>query len=89
MSQTIKFNDSVVMKKLDEVKKKLEAVSLKGPSASSLGQNQLDFTKKWLYREEQISDMVKQYKKTVHKNIGDTRSNVKKLKEQDEALAKK
>ncbi|MDA7025286.1 YwqI/YxiC family protein [Bacillus sp. CLL-7-23] len=89
MSQTIKFNDSVVMKKLDEVKKKLEAVSLKGPSAHSLGQNQLDFTKKWLYREEQISDMVKQYKKTVHKNIDDTRSNVKKLKEQDEALAKK
>ncbi|MCY8269966.1 YwqI/YxiC family protein [Bacillus sonorensis] len=89
MSKTIKLNHKVVMKQLDQVKSALDSLSLNGPSAGSLGQNKLDFTKKWLEREETICDMVNQYKEAVYKNIEDTRSNVNSLKEQDEAIARK
>ncbi|QHZ45189.1 MULTISPECIES: YwqI/YxiC family protein [Bacillus] len=89
MSKTIKLNHAAVMKQLDQVKSALDSLSLKGPSAGDLGQNNLDFTKKWLEREGTIHDMIKQYKEAVDKNIEDTRSNVDSLKEQDQAIARK
>jgi hypothetical protein len=89
MSKTIKLNHAAVMKKLEQVSSTLQAVSLKSPPAGALGRNNLDFTKKWLEREAEICNMVKQYKEAVRKNIEDTRSNVDTLKEQDEAIARR
>ncbi len=89
MSKTIKLNHAAVMKKLEQVSSTLQAVSLKSPPARALGRNNLDFTKKWLEREAEICNMVKQYKEAVRKNIEDTRSNVDTLKEQDEAIARR
>ncbi|MDQ0217382.1 hypothetical protein ELQ35_07420 [Peribacillus cavernae] len=86
---TIKLKYEEVMKTLEEVKNALDAVSMDSPAAGSLGQNSLDYTTKWLDREENIHKAVQQYMEVVKKNLEDTRANVELLKEQDEAMVKK
>lgn len=83
---TIQLNHKEVVAKLNEIRNAVEALSLKGPSAGSLGENKLDFTTKWLEREMSLHELVSQYKEAVLKNLEDTRDNVNTLKEQDEAI---
>jgi len=82
----IKLKHAEVVKQLNTVKSKLEAVKLPGPA--SVGQNHLNYTTKWKEREEKIHQMVEQYVKIVEKNLEDTRANVDLLKEQDEAMVR-
>ncbi|MDG3044969.1 DUF5344 family protein [Bacillus sp. B6(2022)] len=44
---------------------------------------------KWTAREAEVGEMVSSFKEALIKNVQDTRSNVKTLKEQDEAIAAK
>ncbi|ALC83158.1 MULTISPECIES: YwqI/YxiC family protein [Bacillus] len=83
---TIQLRSKEVLAKLNEIKNEIDALSLKGPSMSSLGDNKLDFTAKWRERETNIHELVSQYKEAVLKNLEDTRDNVNTLKEQDEAI---
>lgn len=80
----IKLNHAEMMKQLDEIKRALDALVLDGPD--DVGQNKLDFTEKWLEREEMIQQFVSQYVTIVQKNVEDTRVNLDSLKEQDEAI---
>lgn len=43
----------------------------------------------WTAREAEVNEMVSSFKEALTKNVHDTRSNVKTLKEQDEAIAAK
>lgn len=80
----IKLNHAEMIKQLDEIKRALDALVLDGPD--DVGQNKLDFTEKWLEREEMIQQFVSQYVTIVQKNVEDTRVNLDSLKEQDEAI---
>ncbi|MGG3573626.1 YwqI/YxiC family protein [Bacillus gobiensis] len=83
---TIQLRHKEVISKLNEINQAVEGLSLRSPSASSLGDNKLDFTAKWLEREKNIHELVSQYKEAVQKNLEDTRDNVNTLKEQDQAI---
>ncbi|MBM7691964.1 hypothetical protein JOC77_001374 [Peribacillus deserti] len=87
--QTIKLNFDAVMQQLDDIKHALGALNLPGPSAGSLGQNQLEFTATYLEREARIHKSMTEYIQVVQKNIEDTRANVELLKKQDEAIVNK
>ncbi|MFJ5964135.1 YwqI/YxiC family protein [Bacillus sp. NPDC093026] len=84
----IKLNNQLVMGKLDEVSQAVEALMMKKAS-DKVGENSLEFVSKWTVREAKINEMVSAFKKALIKNVQDTRSNVKTLKEQDEAIAAK
>jgi hypothetical protein len=84
----IKLNYETVMKELNEVKSALANVKITPPQASTLGENQLDFTKYWLERETRIHQLINEYVEIVEKNIEDTKANVRSLKEQDEAITR-
>ncbi|MFS0653913.1 YwqI/YxiC family protein [Bacillus sp. 179-C3.3 HS] len=84
----IKLNYKTVMEKLDEVSTAVDALTMK-KAADKAGQNNLDFVTEWTSREDKINNMVADFKKALTKNVSDTRSNVKTLKEQDEAIAAK
>ncbi|MGE6630522.1 YwqI/YxiC family protein [Bacillus sp. NPDC077027] len=84
----IKLNYQVVMDKLDVVSQAVETLAMK-KAAEKVGENQLKFVSKWVEREAEIAEMVSDFRQALTKNIKDTRSNVKTLKEQDEAIAAK
>ncbi|MEY8693949.1 YwqI/YxiC family protein [Bacillus safensis] len=84
----IKLNYQTVMDKLDEVSQAVEALAMK-KAADKAGENRLEFVTKWTAREREVSEMVSSFKEALIKNVQDTRSNVKTLKEQDEAIAAK
>jgi hypothetical protein len=85
----IKLNYDAVMKELNEVKSALANTTIALPQSSSLGQNRLDFTTYWLEREARIHQLINEYVAVVEKNVEDTKANVRSLKEQDEAIARK
>ncbi|MDM5299900.1 YwqI/YxiC family protein [Bacillus pumilus] len=82
----IKLNYQTVTEKLDEVSKAVEAITMK-KAADKAGENSLKFVTKWTTREAEINEMVSSFKEALTKNVQDTRSNVKTLKDQDEAIA--
>lgn len=84
----IKLNYQTVMDQLDEVSQAVEALAMK-KAADKVGENSLEFVTKWTAREAEVSEMVSSFKEALIKNVQDTRSNVKTLKEQDEAIAAK
>lgn len=84
----IKLNYQTVMDKLDEVSQAVESLAMK-KAADKAGENSLEFVTKWTAREAEVSEMVSSFKEALIKNVQDTRSNVKTLKEQDEAIAAK
>ncbi|MDR0124085.1 YwqI/YxiC family protein [Bacillus zhangzhouensis] len=84
----IKLNYQTVMDKLDEVSQAVEALTMK-KAVDKAGENSLEFVTKWTAREAEVSEMVSSFKEALIKNVQDTRSNVKTLKEQDEAIAAK
>ncbi|MBS2967914.1 YwqI/YxiC family protein [Metabacillus sp. KIGAM252] len=85
----IKLDHAEVMKQLADMKKALSEIKIDSPSAESLGENDLKFTKVWLEKEEQIHTFADEYVKAVLKNIEDTEDNVNYLREQDEAITMK
>ncbi|MGX9290812.1 YwqI/YxiC family protein [Bacillus sp. A015] len=84
----IKLNYQTVMDKLDEVSQAVEALTMK-KAADQAGENSLEFVTKWTAREAEVGELVSSFKEALIKNVQDTRSNVKTLKEQDEAIAAK
>ncbi|MCY7673913.1 YwqI/YxiC family protein [Bacillus safensis] len=84
----IKLNYQTVIDKLDEVSQAVESLAMK-KAADKAGENSLEFVTKWTAREAEVSEMVSSFKEALIKNVQDTRSNVKTLKEQDEAIAAK
>lgn len=84
----IKLNYQTVMEKLDEVSQAVEALAMK-KAADKAGENSLEFVTKWTAHEAEINEMLSSFKEALIKNVQDTRSNVKTLKEQDEAIAAK
>ncbi|UYO35571.1 YwqI/YxiC family protein [Bacillus zhangzhouensis] len=84
----IKLNYQTVMDKLDKVSQAVEALGMK-KAADQAGENSLEFVTQWTAREAEVSEMVSSFKEALIKNVQDTRSNVKTLKEQDEAIAAK
>ncbi|WP_338780308.1 YwqI/YxiC family protein [Metabacillus sp. FJAT-52054] len=85
----IKLDHAEVMNQLADMKKALCEIKIDPPSAESLGENELKFTKLWLEKEEQIHKFAGEYVKAVLKNIEDTEDNVNYLREQDEAITMK
>nr|MDF9460303.1 YwqI/YxiC family protein [Bacillus pumilus] len=84
----IKLNYQTVMNQLDEVSQAVEALMMK-KARDKAGENSLEFVTKWTAREAEVNEMVSNFKEALIKNVQDTRSNVKTLKEQDEAIAVK
>ncbi|MEH3001180.1 YwqI/YxiC family protein [Bacillus pumilus] len=84
----IKLNYQTVMNQLDEVSQAVEDLMMK-KAADKAGENSLEFVTKWTAREAEVNEMVSNFKEALIKNVQDTRSNVKTLKEQDEAIAAK
>lgn len=84
----IKLNYQTVMNQLDEVSQAVEDLMMK-KAADKVGENSLEFVTKWTAREAEVNEMVSNFKEALIKNVQDTRSNVKTLKEQDEAIAAK
>lgn len=82
----IKLDHAQVTAQLNNVKSALLALKLPSPSPGAIGQNMLDFTDKWLEREEQIHKLLEMYITAVQKNVDDTQSNIDSLKKQDEAI---
>ncbi|MGO4898557.1 YwqI/YxiC family protein [Bacillus sp. GM2] len=85
---TIKLKHEAVIKKLEAVREALDALGLPNPPKAA-GKNKLTYVTKCNEREQNIHQMVVDYKKAVHKNIRDTKENVDLLKEQDKAIARK
>nr|MDH3164171.1 YwqI/YxiC family protein [Bacillus licheniformis] len=85
---TIKLKHETVIKKLEAVRAAIDALDLPNPPKVA-GKNKLTYTTKCHEREQNIHQMVADYKKAVHKNIKDTKENVDLLKEQDKAIARK
>lgn len=84
--QTIKLQFHDVIQQLSETQRALDALNLPAPSAGALGKNELQFTKEWLEREENLHKMILEYMNVVTKNIEDTKANIEILKHQDEAI---
>ncbi|MBD7965242.1 DUF5344 family protein [Fictibacillus norfolkensis] len=84
--QTIKLQFHDVTQQLGETQKALDALTLPSPSAEALGKNELQFTKEFLEREENLHKMILEYMNVVTKNIEDTKANIEILKNQDEAI---
>lgn len=82
----IKLNYDSVVSELDNVKQALGALSLPKVDGSAYGENKLNYTDQWLEREKGLDLTFSEYIEVVQKNIEDTISNVKTIKEQDEAI---
>ncbi|TWM93749.1 hypothetical protein CHCC14600_0956 [Bacillus licheniformis] len=65
---TIKLKHETVIKKLEAVRAAIDALDLPNPPKAA-GKNKLTYTTKCHEREQNIHQMVADYKKAVHKNI--------------------
>lgn len=84
----IKLQHTSVIQALNNVESALAEVTLPEPPVSSLGDNQLAFTKAWEAREQEIQELVNVYRQVVQKTIVDTKANVDLLKKQDESIVR-
>ncbi|WP_243292660.1 YwqI/YxiC family protein [Bacillus sp. FJAT-47783] len=85
---TIKLDYETVMSHLNDIERAIEKLTFPSLPEESVGNNKLNFTKKWIEREHEIHQLVSQYKEAVVKNVEDTKANVNLLKEQDQAMVK-
>lgn len=83
----IKLKAYVVNAKLNLAQSKLSQLELPQPTQST-GRNSLKYTKEWREREKMIHQFLNQYIEAVDKNLRDTIENIRKLKEQDEAIGR-
>ncbi|MGD7044719.1 YwqI/YxiC family protein [Jeotgalibacillus proteolyticus] len=84
----IKLHHHTVTQALLDVERALADVTLTAPPVSSLGDNQLAFTKAWEEREQGIQELLDAYQQIVQKTIEDTKANVDLLKKQDESIVR-
>lgn len=85
-STEIKLNYASVVSELDNVKQALTALTMPKVDEEAYGQNKLNYTDQWLDREKGLDLTFSEYIEVVQKNIEDTISNVRTIKEQDEAI---
>ncbi|WP_338778772.1 DUF5344 family protein [Metabacillus sp. FJAT-52054] len=86
METLIKLKHADVVDQLNQISQTLEQLNLPLPSTELLGENKLRLTAEWIKRENEIHNMIEEYKRAVQKNIEDTRANIDYLREQDESI---
>ncbi|TDB55434.1 DUF5344 family protein [Bacillus sp. CBEL-1] len=86
MGNTIKLNYESVMNELNALKVAKDDIVVK--EMKSVGDNRLQITEMMKNQEMEIQQLMTNYIQLLTKQIADTESNLKQLKEQDEMIAR-
>lgn len=86
MGNTIKLNYESVMNELNALKAAKDDTVVK--EMKSVGDNRLQITEMMKNQEMEIQQLMTNYIQLLTKQIADTESNLKQLKEQDEMIAR-
>lgn len=86
MGNTIKLNYKSVMNELNALKAAKDDIVVK--EMKSVGDNRLQITEMMKNQEMEIQQLMTNYIQLLTKQIADTESNLKQLKEQDEMIAR-
>ncbi|MEE6133281.1 DUF5344 family protein [Priestia sp. GS2] len=86
MGNTIKLNYESVMNELNALKVAKDDIVVK--EMKSVGDNRLQITEMMKNQEMEIQQLMTNYIQLLTKQIEDTESNLKQLKEQDEMIAR-
>ncbi|MDT2047739.1 hypothetical protein CHN50_17490 [Priestia aryabhattai] len=86
MGNTIKLNYESVMNELNALKAAKDDIVVK--EMKSVGDNRLQITEMMKNQEMEIQQLMTNYIQLLTKQIADTESNLKQLKEQDEMIAR-
>ncbi|MCG7313140.1 YwqI/YxiC family protein [Priestia flexa] len=87
MGKTIKLNYESVMNELNALKAAKDNIVVK--EMKSVGDNRLEITEMMKNQEMEIQQLMTNYIQLLTKQIADTESNLKQLKEQDEMMARR